>query len=465
MKYCNIKNNFKYNNKFLFVKNITLIYLIFVCIDIANAQYNTYSPFSRYGIGDIQENTSAYQKAMNNTGIALPIDTTAPIFINLSNPSSLARLKLTVIEGNGQYLYTKITNPQNYQVKYKSTNFNSLLIAFPIKKYSGFSFGILPYSFVGYNINQNSTVNNIGNINYVYDGSGGLNKVFAAYGFSLSKYFKKQDSTYKPLKELIKNLSIGINAHYIFGELAQTATVNYPSNSNYYNFVNDKRTRINGISAIIGIQTFLKLNKQKNSILNFGFTFSNPSKLKTSNDYLAYNFSYTFYGEKFIIDTIQYVEDAISKMKLPSIYGAGISYVVNNEWGVAIDMHYTNWKEFYLINNNSNLKNSIEINAGAFFQPDRFATGKSNYWEKIIYRAGMGYNTGYQEYQGKNIPAYSFSAGLTLPMGLYRAFSALHISAQYIIRGNKNFILRENILKLNIGITLNDRWFIKYKYD
>ncbi len=464
MRYWNINNNEKIY-EIIFIRKIYLFFYFFVLINISKAQYNTFSLFSRYGIGDIQENVSAYQKAMNNSGMAFPVDTTAPVFINISNPASLSQLRLTVLEGSGEYYHTRIINQQNYKVQNQSVNFNSLIIGFPIKKYSGFCFGIMPYSSVGYNINQDVSINNIGMVNYVYDGSGGLNKVLTSYGFSLSKYFTKKDSIYRPMRELIKNLSIGANLNYVFGEIAQTVTVNYPDNTSYYNFVNDKRTLINGISANIGLQSFLNLSKQKNSILGIAFVSSVPSKLRASNDYLSYNFSYTYYGNKYITDTIQYIEDEASKMNLPHTYAAGISYIVLNKWGIGLDLKYTDWKRFNLLNHNNNLKNSIEVNTGAYYQPDRFATGKTRYFSKVIYRIGLGYNAGYQEYQGRNIPAYSFSAGASFPMGLYRAFSAMHISAQYIIKGQKDFILRENIFKLNIGIIFNERWFIKYKYD
>jgi len=454
MKFWNIKN-----------KKFTSILIIICIFTFTFAQFNTYSPFSRFGIGDIQENTLAHQKAMNNSGLAIPLDTTAPMFINLLNPASLASMRFSVLEASVNYYNTKILNQQNFKVKYNSVNFNSLVIGFPIKKFSGFCFGLLPYSFVGYKINQTEYVNNIGNINYVYEGSGGLNKVFAAYGFSLSKYFKTLDKSSSLVKEILSHTSIGINVHYIFGELGQVATVNYPSKTTYYNFVNDHRYRINGTSFEMGIQTFINLNSDKTQSFHFGFSFSNPSPLKVINDYLAYNFSYNYFGEKYIVDTVLYSENEIGKLKLPTSIGTGISYIITNKAGLNIDAHYTNWKNFLLNKIATNVTDNFEINIGGFYQPDRFATGKSKYFDRVIYRMGIGYNSGYQEYKKKPIPLFSISTGVSLPMGLYRAFSAMHISAQYFIKGNKNFPLRENIFKLYIGFTLNDRWFIKYKYD
>ncbi len=448
------------------IKNIVLISGVLVT-QLLFGQFNTFSPFSRYGIGDIQETTLSYQKGMSNVGIALPIDTTAPLFLNITNPATLSQLRLTSIEASAYYYTTQLVNKQNYKVQQKSTNFQSFVIGFPIKKFSGFSFGLMPYSFVGYQINQNVLTDNIGTINYVYEGSGGLNKVFAAYGFAFKKFFKKQDSIQRPLKSFFRNLSLGLNAYYLFGELSNIATVNYPSNTTYYNFVNDQRYRIKGISADFGLHSYWLLNQQNNSTLNIGLTFSNPSSLKAINDYIAYNFSYTYFGEKYIVDTLLYSENQAGNLHLPVTYGLGMAYVVANKWGLGIDLKYTDWEKFYLVSPSryGRIKNNIEINVGGYVQPDRFITSKGNYLKKIIYRYGIGYNTAYQEFQGKAVPLFNVSAGISLPMGLYRAFSALHLSAQYIVKGQKDAIIRENIFKLNLGITLNDRWFIKYKYD
>lgn len=470
MKFCYTKSHNFFERLILPWSLNHYTYLIVVVVKFLsilnlNAQYNTFSPFSRYGIGDIQDNTLTYQKSMNNIGIALPIDTTAPCFINLLNPAAMAYLKLTVIEANGSYYSTQIKNPQNYKVKQNSTNFNALVIGFPIKKHSGFSFGILPYSFVGYNISQNKDLINAGTINYVYDGSGGINKVFGNFGFSLSKYFKQPDTSRNLLKHIIKNTSLGISVYYMFGELAQTATVNYPGTINYYNFVNDKRYRINGVSADIGIQTFFHLNKNKDKTLNIGFVYSNPSKLGVVYDYIAYNFLYNYYGQKYIVDTIIYQENQINKMKLPAVFGLGMSYIKGNKYGVNIDVKYFDWSKFYLPNSPADVKNNFSMNIGGYYQPDRFMTGKGNYFNKVIYRGGIGYNNGYQDYNGQSIPMYSISAGASFPMGLYRSFSAMHIALQYNIKGSRSFVLRENILRISIGVTLNDRWFIKYKYD
>ncbi|KAA6306858.1 hypothetical protein EZS27_041477, partial [termite gut metagenome] len=59
---------------------------------------------------------------------------------------------------------------------------------------------------------------------------------------------------------------------------------------------------------------------------------------------------------------------------------------------------------------------------------------------------------------------YGVTGGIALPMP--RTHSVLTISAQYIrVNGQNTYALDENYLKLNIGLTFNERWFFKRKVD
>lgn len=430
------------------------------------AQNNTFSPYSRYGIGDINNTAFTFQKGMANVGIALPLDTTAPVFINNINPASLGMLKFANIETGGYYLFSDIRNKSNVSAQFRSANFNYLSVAFPIRHFSGLAFGLMPYSATGYQINQVQTLSGVGDVNYQYTGSGGLNKVYMAYGISLYKFIKdKNDSSKHIFRTLIKNMSFGVNAYYLFGNITQTSMAIYPNSAYYYNFADDRSLRITGMSADIGVQTSIPISKNKSKYIGFGLLFSNPSKLNVTYDYLAYNFAYNYYGQKALVDTVSYINNNAGKLKLPISYGVGIGYFILNKMGINLDVKYTDWSKYYLITDNANVKNAFEFNLGGYYQPDRFSSGKGNYWGKVIYRLGVSYNTGYQEYNGTAVPLMMGTTGLSLPVGLYRAFSALHISFQYGLKGNASTLLKENIFRVNLGVTLNDRWFIKYKYD
>ena len=59
---------------------------------------------------------------------------------------------------------------------------------------------------------------------------------------------------------------------------------------------------------------------------------------------------------------------------------------------------------------------------------------------------------------------YGVTAGFGLPIP--RTRSLLSITAQYVhVNGKTNAFLDENILRLCIGVTFNERWFFKWKVE
>lgn len=74
-------------------------------------------------------------------------------------------------------------------------------LGFPIGRKTGVAAGISPYSNVGYTIVDNRTVDSIGKIQTLYEGSGGLNQVYFGLGH---KPFKNSYSKFRNSKN-IKN--------------------------------------------------------------------------------------------------------------------------------------------------------------------------------------------------------------------------------------------------------------------
>ena len=80
--------------------------------------------------------------------------------------------------------------------------------------------------------------------------------------------------------------------------------------------------------------------------------------------------------------------------------------------------------------------------------------------------AGASYATPYYKINGQDGPSeISVSAGLGIPiMNSYNNRSMLNISGQWVRTSAKNFI-KENTFRINIGLTFNERWFMKWKVD
>ena len=95
---------------------------------VSVSQILTSSPYSRYGLGEINLQTCANSAAMGGSFIAYQQDTTAPFFINAANPAGLAGIRMSILEVGGQAQFTKIssatssTNKKNVNCNYEKEN-------------------------------------------------------------------------------------------------------------------------------------------------------------------------------------------------------------------------------------------------------------------------------------------------------------------------------------------------------
>ena len=84
-----------------------------------------------------------------------------------------------------------------------------LIFGLPINKKIGASFGIIPYSNIGYTL-ENRDENY--NANMLYNGDGGISKVYLGGALKLHK-----------------NISVGGNASYLFGGLNRRKKLDFDS--------------------------------------------------------------------------------------------------------------------------------------------------------------------------------------------------------------------------------------------
>ena len=90
------------------------------------------------------------------------------------------------------------------------------------------------------------------------------------------------------------------------------------------------------------------------------------------------------------------------------------------------------------------------------------------YRDHIRYRAGFSYSTPYTKINGwDGANEYCVSVGVGLPiMNIYSNRSVLNISAQYErVNPKMSGMITENYLRLCIGLTFNERWFMKWKVE
>ena len=108
------------------------------------AQSTTSSPYSQYGIGNVNGSLLPQNRAMGgiSAGVRKP-----SVFnnINLANPASYSAIRITTFDlgvfGGNTYL-----NKGSVSESAFDASLNHLVFAMPVTKTSALSFGLLPYS-------------------------------------------------------------------------------------------------------------------------------------------------------------------------------------------------------------------------------------------------------------------------------------------------------------------------------
>lgn len=87
----------------------------------------------------------------------------------------------------------------------------------------------------------------------------------------------------------------------------------------------------------------------------------------------------------------------------------------------------------------------------------------SSYFSRVVYRAGMRFENTGMVINGETINDFGISFGIGLPIG---GFSNANIGFDLGKRGTTNSgLVQENYFNVRVGLSLNDRWFVKSKYQ
>jgi hypothetical protein len=455
------------------------------------AQTANSSPYSRYGIGDIGGKGYGQNFAMAGTSIAVQNDSAPLYFINSNNPASYSNVYLTAAElgvtGNRMQLQSTSSKKtiNNASLAY-------LTLAVPVKKWWGAAVGLIPYSSVGYKVSDHKEINNVGPVDFLYEGSGGVNQFYVGNGikplYGLANMYSKS-KRYQRLKEqglneknyqILKRkkswqaLSIGVNASYMFGNIDNIRRSIVPASYQGFDVRSGTTTRIGGAYLDYGLQYAYTIDSlrgrdlKENVKILVGATFANQANLNAKVDSLSYTYI-SPYGYDIVRDTIQNIEGTKGKVTFPLSLGFGFGIKKGDRFLIAADYRTQNWSSYKIFGKTQNLKNSTQISIGGQFIPNPKASGKGTYPQRIIYRAGARYANTPLELKNTQLKEYSVTFGLGLPVGrnfLLQNFSMVNIGIELGQRGTTvNGLIKEQFVRATLGFTINDKWFVKPKFD
>ena len=419
---------------------IKKILIAFLCVVAhgAFAQNGTISPYSYFGIGDDRDKGAVDTQMMG--GVSMYGDS---IHINLSNPAAYSKLRLTA--------YTAGISHKEYQLKSWNeeqrtsvTNLDYLAIGFPLAKNVGFGFGIMPYSSVGYSLNSTSNSAN-GEVSNFFEGEGGLNRLYASIGF-----------------EPIKNLSFGVTANFNFGTLEYQRIQSVEGVQ--FGTLDDRESNINGYDFKYALN-YNPTIKDKYTLYT-SVLINTQGNLTSENTQTLGSFSLVTGNNVEVVDVdLDASNLRNTELKIPTRTTFGLGFGENKKWFLGAEYSFQQMNDFentFLGLDNIDYGDANTYALGGYWIPDyRSLTG---YFNRITYRAGLRYDMTGMTINNKEINNFGITFGLGLPLGA--DFSNLNVGFELGRRGTTDAnLIEESYFKVNIGLSLNDRWFQQRKIN
>ncbi len=427
-------DSMKYSNSIL---RSSLFTIIFFTAALLVGQTTTSSPYSRYGIGELSQQRFNVNAGYGGAGIALR----SSRFANVLNPASLSSLNLIAFEVAAK---TNLYNISSGGQSTSGTNayLNHISLSMPINDRWGLSFGLLPFSSIGYDYSYFEESAILGNIQYEYNGSGGLNEIYLANGV-----------------EVAEGLSLGFKGSFVFGAVEEETKVYLLDQINSFNTADQSRNNISDVKFDFGAQYYKELNDEYTATL--GFTYGIGSALGGRRTQLVRSFRGDPGTLERFLDTTTFVNSQDNEIELPTTIGVGVALEKKEKWIAEINYSTANWSTLSSPGSEK-YGDSQSLIAGFKILPNK--NSYADYSKLITYSFGARYSTSYLIVNEEQLSEVGINFGLTLPFR--KSISSLTIGAEAMRRGkDADGLLQEDFFNIHVGITFNDRWFIKRKYD
>ncbi|MFN5642054.1 MAG: hypothetical protein ACK45S_06590 [Sphingobacteriales bacterium] len=401
------------------------------------------SPYSRFGLGDDFSSQNILNRGMGGATIAYYDLQT----VNINNPASYARLKLTTFDVGIDYTSRRLrtsNTAQSFQSAYMIPSY--LILGLPLSKSKnwGMVLGMRPDTKINYDLTSRRRLPSIDSVADRFIGDGGTYRAFTGFAYGT------------------KNFSIGFNTGYIFG------------NKNFSTkriFVNDTiayqparytdSSNFGGFFFQGGAQYQIPLSKKTH--VRLGMTYGLDANLNAKRRTSRETYAFGSRGE-IIIDSVYKSIDEKGTIILPGTIGFAVLLENADKFLVTAELTQTQWSTYRYYGTTDALKDSWTFRLGTQIIPD---IDGNNYWGRVSYRAGFYYGPDKVDIGTKmNNWAFTFGFGLPVRRTFYtNQFSALNLGFELGGRGNKQNAIRENLFRFSLGFNLSDIWFNKRTYQ
>lgn len=429
---------------------LSVFLIISISVSAQEGTYGAYSPYSIFGIGDMSQEGTAYNKSMGGVGIA----TRNRKHINYLNPASItARDSLSFMADFGLVQNNKSFAQGDLRSGNNTFNIYNFVMTFPIWRTSAFMVGLTPYSDVGYDFSSIETnpeiIGNTGNISYDSYGKGSVYQAFIGAGVT---FWKK--------------LSVGAEMIYYFGNLDKVTNMDY-SDVSYRSLNSGSELMLRGTTGKFGLQYEQKLSGNVSMVL--GTTY------KLGTDMKGFATNYRYANQSSVTDTLKYNVDTLARsgVRFGDELGIGIAFKGGEKWSAEFNYLRSDWRNsgmddtpgFSAIGDSkfsSTVSNSFR--AGFEIVPNR--NDIRYYFKRCAYRAGAYYDQAYYKLDGHSVNSMGLTFGITLPVYKNTLHNGISLGVDIGQRASTRYdMIRERYVKFVIGFDIHDIWFIKNQYQ
>ena len=138
----------------------------------------------------------------------------------------------------------------------------------------------------------------------------------------------------------------------------------------------------------------------------------------------------------------------------------------DDRWTLGADFNWMQWSKFAREGASDVLQDAWSVSAGGEFIPRH--TSVTGYFSRVAYRIGGFYERGFICLPGNDggehhINKVGFTAGMSLP--LPKTLSKVNLALEVGQYGTRDAgLIQERYLKVNVGVSVYERWFMKRKY-
>jgi len=425
-------------------KRLLSSFLIFSISVIVFSQNNTNSPYTRYGYGKLADQSFGQSQSMGGIGYGLRTRGQ----INALNPASYSQIdSLTFLFDFGLMgQWNTMSNGTAREGDFDG-NFTYLSMQYRLVKRLGMSFGLKPLSYVGYDYGNTADIGD-GTVKKNFNGTGSLSQVYGGLGY-----------------ELLKNrLSLGVNVGFTFGSIERNLSTTFPESSS--STTHPGAYPVTVLSEVSAHDFFWETGLQythpigKKDQLTIGAVFSPKQKFAATNSVKR-----TLYdaNASTIVraDTFPNYKD----LYMPMSIGGGFSYVKNNQLTFGADVLYQKWTDVAYPGSDAGMTFNDRIKYSGGIEYVKNPNVQRGYLKRIRYRLGGYYSNSYVDVNNSGIDEFGITAGFGLPFRFRNRESMVNIGAEYIKIIPQKQLIDEQYFRVTVGVTFNELWFRKHKFD